>query len=151
MPRNELKKISCDLYEEKSQKYQGREFVSGKAVEPLGCRWGDVVFLSPVHPSLIRAELSKYKETNEKQFFVIPINSLNSEDLAMFWYDNSNESHYDDVSVLREIDLGGLSDITKRHYERSFAQGKHPLLFHGLPHVLYRGKIDVSDLEVINW
>lgn len=53
LPLNRLRELHPDLYEREAAKYSYRPQTVDNPVHPLGCRWGDVVFLSPVHPAPI--------------------------------------------------------------------------------------------------
>ncbi len=53
LPLNQLRDHYPDLYERHFQKYAGRPYGVDIPVYPLECTWGDVVFLSPVHPAPI--------------------------------------------------------------------------------------------------
>ncbi|MGW6198631.1 hypothetical protein ACWF0M_20960 [Kribbella sp. NPDC055110] len=51
LPLNELRAHYPDLYEREFAKYAVHPEIVDYPVYPLGCRWADVVFLSPVHPA----------------------------------------------------------------------------------------------------
>jgi hypothetical protein len=53
LPLNTIRDRYPDLYDRESAKYAERPYVMDHPVHPLGCRWTDVVFFSPVHPELI--------------------------------------------------------------------------------------------------
>ncbi|MFG1621464.1 hypothetical protein [Kribbella sp. NPDC049227] len=53
LPMNVLRDLHPDLYEREARKYAYRPAAMDNPVPPLGCRWADVVFLSPVHPAPI--------------------------------------------------------------------------------------------------
>ncbi|TDD30751.1 hypothetical protein E1218_00085 [Kribbella turkmenica] len=53
LPLDLLREQHPDLYEREAGKYSYRPQTIDNPVHPLGCRWRDVVFLSPVHPAPI--------------------------------------------------------------------------------------------------
>jgi hypothetical protein len=53
LPLNSVRDQYPDLYERECAKYASRPHVMENPVHPLGCRWSDVVFFSPVNPILI--------------------------------------------------------------------------------------------------
>lgn len=57
LPLNQLRDRYPDLYEVHFRKYTDRPHRVRTPVYPLDCTWGDVVFLSPVHPAPIFAAL----------------------------------------------------------------------------------------------
>ncbi|MFB6246368.1 MAG: hypothetical protein ABEI74_02120 [Candidatus Pacearchaeota archaeon] len=42
-----------------------------------------------------------------------------------------------------------VPELTKKYYKKEIEAGRDPLLFMFIPHVFYKGKIDVSNCEVI--
>jgi hypothetical protein len=42
-----------------------------------------------------------------------------------------------------------LPEMTKEYYKDKFGKGERPLLFIGVPHILHKGSIDISDLPII--
>jgi hypothetical protein len=59
LPLNQLRDRYPDLYEVHFRKYADRPHRTRTPVYPLDCTWGDVVFLSPVHPAPIFAALQE--------------------------------------------------------------------------------------------
>jgi hypothetical protein len=57
LPLNQLRERYPDIYERELAKYAARPETLRNQVYPLSCCWGDVVFLSPVHPAPIFAAL----------------------------------------------------------------------------------------------
>lgn len=43
-----------------------------------------------------------------------------------------------------------LSDETRTYYAQELAEGRLPFLFSGVPHVLYKGRIDTKGLEKVS-
>ena len=40
-----------------------------------------------------------------------------------------------------------ILSLTKEYYKEMFMQEKNPLLFHGVPHILFRGSLDISGVK----
>lgn len=59
LPLYQLREQHPDLYEREAAKYAYRPHTMDNPVYPLGCRWSDVVFLSPVHPEPIFTALQE--------------------------------------------------------------------------------------------
>lgn len=53
LPLNLIRDSYPDLYAREAAKYSARPHVMDHPVYPLGCRWTDVLFFSPVHPAPI--------------------------------------------------------------------------------------------------
>src|SRR5687767_12191852 len=58
-PLAELRHRLPETYAAARAKYAGREWLLERPVPPLGCRWQDVVFLSPISPRLIYGALHR--------------------------------------------------------------------------------------------
>ncbi len=39
---------------------------------------------------------------------------------------------------------------TKDYYKEMFSKGSVPLSYHRIPHILYKGALDISDLRVVS-
>ncbi len=44
---------------------------------------------------------------------------------------------------------GQLPEVTREYYKRTIAGGDRPLLFHRVPHILYKGTLDVAEVPVV--
>lgn len=147
-PLSSLKEIFPDLHTEAMAEYEGREHVPETPISTLGVRFKDVLQLSPVHPREIIAALKEAGlEPREMRFFEVDPKLLDSEKAAIYLFNDKEEDvlyNPDDVAK-----YGALPEATKRHYLEAAAQGKRPKLFVSIPHVMYKGSIDISKLPVI--
>ena len=57
LPLNRLAEAHPEIAARHRAKYAGREALLRRPVPPLGCLWGDVLHLSPVHPARVREAL----------------------------------------------------------------------------------------------
>ena len=165
-PLNQLKIHLPDIYTAQARKYVGREVLMQRRVTLLDCLWNDVLHFSPLHPSKIRdALMSKGFEWNIRPWFAIsPINSgfgsenavifLNTppEDPTAFGNFDFPETDFipfssEQLEKLAKMEVPGA---TLEYLEFAQNNDERPVLFNYIPHILYRGAIDVSNVEIVN-
>jgi hypothetical protein len=158
-PLNRLKETHVDVYEKEVDKYTGRENILLQRIPSLNCLWNDVLHLSAVHPSHIKKALIDGGSTKlpDMEFFEIDPHTLNSEDTTVYLYKHSNMANKlkeDNFAQYNPDDIERYSLLpqdTKMYYKEMIVQGKRPLLFHRVPHILFKGSIDVSKIKRISW
>jgi hypothetical protein len=160
-PLNQLKGIYPDLYLELRKRYATREDIASLRIPPLAnCLWNDVLHLSPVHPMRLNAALGAAGHelpSDWRRFFEIDANLLDPAAaviyklLTPFWSGQFNvvaasaligeECLPFDPELLPEF---GNVPLAAREYYASVPAGSSVALFLGVPHVLYRGRIDLK-------
>lgn len=146
-PLNEYKYTDPDLYEANIKKYEWREYLLQTKIELFDCLWNDVVFLSPVHPAEISEEQKTawFPKKRIKKWFKIPVSMLDSDKLGVVYNIRNYTALTDDL-----LDrIAHLPEKTKAYYKECFAVWKRPLILGNAPHVLYKGSIDTTDVEII--
>ena len=165
-PLNQLKTYLPDIYATQAQKYIGREVLMQCRVPLLDCLWNDVLHFSPVHPSKIRDALVSvgFKWNIRPWFAVNPINSgFGSENAVIFLntppedptaFGNFNFSKADflffSLEQLEKLAKMEVPEATLKYLRFAKNNDERPVLFNHVPHVFYRGTIDVSNVEVVN-
>ena len=143
MPLNDLKKIYPEIYKKQVKKYEWRKETLEIKIPPFNCIWNDVIHMNPVHPKKMKKVLKKAGiELEFKKWFKInPI--LLDKNLTIV--------SKDDYVKFRKKDLKRYSKIKKLtiEYYNGIKKGEIFLLFYGIPSVLYKGKLKIADLEVI--
>ncbi|MEL6385224.1 MAG: hypothetical protein AAFQ89_22715 [Cyanobacteria bacterium J06626_18] len=161
-PLNELRKLYPETYQEHIEKYRDREALLSLRIASLDCLWNDVLHFSPVHPSQIR---HAFKDTGhgwpslptkwiEADPFILGLSEQN----AALYFPRQREKGDFTVDALQfkpwfDGALQGLSKLpetTFEYYRRCKANGERPFLFHLIPHVLFCGSVDLSEVEVIS-
>ena len=154
-PLSAMEELLPETYARGSDKYIGREKLMEKRLASLGCRWNDVIHLSPISPALIWDGYMRagglWKRTLE--WFKIPVESL--ADMPVAWYfsppRDQNISHnkseipieYCPLFNWKEYkEIGELPKDTIAYYKQTIDEGRGTLLFVGIPHVLVRGSIE---------
>ena len=157
-PLNQLKDKYPEVYETRKEKYLGREYLLNLKIEPLDCLWNDVLFLSPVHPEKIKDALMEAgrKKEFDYQYYQIDVNTLKKENIAIYSYPrlikNFSLSPEDYIDFSPEIlaEHNNVPEMTKQYFKETYEQDERPLLYAGIPHVLYKGTIDISDVPIVS-
>jgi|SRR3989344_5190906 len=154
-PLNMLKEINPEIYNDHAKKYEGREKLLTAEVPPLGCLWNDVLHFTAVSPEELRMNLVKADlHYDDMQYFKVPVDMIVGENSTAFTYQidqgfASNFKIYEKFDPNRMEVYKTVPPETIEYYKENKSKGTRPLLFHLVPHILYKGTIDTKDLEVI--
>ena len=150
LPLSGIKDKHPDLYEKILLKYKGREHFLEDSVPSFYCDWKDVINFSPVHPSILKEALEKEKgKLPEWEFFEIDPHILNKKDAIVYKFTNIGDKiTKDDFEKYDPNKISQYSEMPQEtidYYKDEIKNGRVPFLFHKIPHVLYKGNIDISD------
>ena len=155
-PLNSLKEANPELYLSKAEKYKDRQNVMAQFIPTLECAWNDVLHFSAINPQeLKRALVEAGMEPREMKFYQIDPSLLDPTQTTMYLYqekagdDKMNPKNFAEYNPDTLAEHSALSQMTKDYYKEKYGKGERPLLFVGVPHILHKGSIDVSDLPVI--
>jgi hypothetical protein len=156
-PLNLFNVHNFNLYEKQASKYKGREHVMGQIIPTLDCKWNDVLHFSPVHPGDIKEALLEAggKYSLELKYYEINPNLLEKKKTTVYLYAEKTKLESMGLENFTEYfpneleKYSVLSQSTKDYYKETIDKGERPLLFVKVPHVLYRGSLDVSSLRTI--
>lgn len=161
-PLNELKSKYPDMYEEQHSKYNGREHVTRQRIPLLDdCLWNDVIFMTTLNPQkLFDARIDAGWDKIEPQlYFKIDSSTLDQDKLAvyLFKFKESNiERLVSDEEFVKynQNDADKYAEIpqaTKDYFkfERENGEPNIKLFYRYIPHILYKGSIDISNAEII--
>lgn len=155
-PLNALKQIYPGVYAEHVKKYEGRMFVMDGKVPVLNCLWNDVLHMSSVNPADIKREMDKVGiDMRGSRFYKIYPDSLEPEKTIVYLYKMFEPNHavaeadFEAYDPSRVGEYSTIPEGTKDYYRDMTKNDKRPLLWHMIPHILYKGSIDVADLEII--
>lgn len=158
-PLNELKNIYPKIYKEESAKYKGREFTMEYRIPGLDCLWNDVLHFTAVSPAdLKRALVEAGHPVNfSESYYQIDPKLLDPEKtivyLYLYTYEDGkakmvpeNFAPYDPS----EIDhYSVIPESTKAYYREMYNQKKLPLMYVRVPHILYKGSLNIKDLNIV--
>ncbi len=155
-PLNTLKTSHPELYISEANKYQNREQVMEKIIPTLECLWNDVLHFSAIDPKDLKEALNEAGfRRKEMKFFQIDPDLLDPEKTTIFLYNNTDIDYEDiaeDFTAYNPNDIASYStirDITKQLWKEKIKAEGRPVLFIGIPHILHKGSLDISELPVI--
>lgn len=161
-PLNVLRTKLPAIYEGQVSKYIGREEVTQQRIPLLdNCLWNDVIFMTSVNPAdLFKARREAgWGDTEPQQYFKIDPATLDPSKLAVFLFSavgpdtrtvikpsEFTEYRYDDLPKYAVV-----PEVTKEYFSQQYCAGEPriKLFFRFIPHILYKGEIDISSAEVI--
>jgi len=162
LPLNVLKFKYPEIYQKESLKYDGREHITQQRIPLLdNSLWNDVIFMTAVHPQKIFEARSDagWGKIRPQRYFKIDPSKLDQERLAVYLFkprssnnksgfeiDNFAKYSYADVSEYAVVPQS-TKDYFK--YEHESGQNRIRLFYRYIPHILYKGEIDISDVEII--
>ena len=150
-PLNQLKTVEPEIYEKHIAKYAGREHITEMRILPLDCLWNDVLHFSAVHPNIVREALIEAGTPLQWRidYFEIDPHLLDPKHTTVYLFRDrekgaaltpENFVPYDPDNLEK---YAIIPEETKAYYKETLSQGKNPLTFRGIPHILYKGTIDV--------
>jgi hypothetical protein len=157
-PLSILKNNSVKAYKENLKRYSGRENVLEKLIPSLNCKWNDVIHLVAVHPAKITKALKEAGYDVQKlNWYKIPAKILNPKNSTIYLYKYKKDlsqvtalDQFTNISIKRLSKYSKVPKKTIQYYKKEIKEGRRPLRFHFIPHVLYKGEIDISNCEIIN-
>ncbi len=154
-PLNELKTIFPEIYTKDASRYKGRDGVMQIVIPILNCLWNDVLHFTAVHPSVVKSALKSagMKKSYDLQYYEIDPELLDPKNTAVFLYTskllsgNKLEVVSYDPTKIEKYSL--LPQITMDYYKERYEMGGEPLVYYRVPHILYKGKLNVKDVRII--
>ncbi len=156
-PLNVLKEKYPEIYEAQVSKYIGREHITEQRIPTLGCLWNDVLHFSAVNPQEIKEALIEAGRDPDfsREYYKIDPKLLEPKNTTVYLYthkDVSNTMTEENFTSFNPEDVARFSSMpqaTKDYYKEMIGKGGRPLLHHLIPHILFKGTLDVSVLPVI--
>jgi hypothetical protein len=154
MPLTTLKEKDEALYNQHIQKYANRKETMEIRIEPLQCLWNDVVFLSPIHPSDLAQTFEQLgTRLIKRRFYQIDLSLLDLKRATLWKYEDGTKDMKDFIECTAE-NIALCATIPERaveYYKRMLAAGKRKsmLMYAHVPHILYKGTIDISSVPIV--
>lgn len=156
-PLNELEQLAPEIHAARAKKYRGREGLRERRIPFLDCLWNDVLFFSPVHPRHIRdGFIAAGKTWPGLEWFAADTVALNftPENTVLFRPSMTREkgdfridkSDFQPFQPEMLPSLRGMRPETLAYYKEA-AAGDPIFAWHGLPHILHRGRIAFKNLR----
>lgn len=155
-PLSQIKGVYPEEYKKLMGKYEGRDRLLAMRIPQFNCTWADVLHMAAVHPNNMVKALAKAGISKSFRYYEIDPEMLDEENLLIFTNPKRDgERIYDllDEYFIKfnanELDKWTyIPDETIQHYRDRTAEGKHILIFFMIPHVLYKGNIDIKGLTL---
>jgi len=158
-PLNQLKHIAPAAYQRQVAKYQGREHVMARIIPYLNCLWNDVLQFSAIHPAALRDALTEagLQWTPQTWITLDPQQAGFNGDNAVIWHYPprlpEGQGFYEDDCIRFDSStltaLNTVSDATRSYYQLCRQRRENPLLFVHVPHVFFRGTLDIRSHTTI--
>ncbi len=159
VPLNAMRDTNPALYAAMAKKYEGREHIMHKPVVSLeGTTWTDVIHMAAVDPKELKQALLEAgvdpKQLEKMQFYQIDPELLDPKQTTIFLkeYDSEKEDFKEsfvDYDPKRLAEHAHISDATKQYYKDKIKANEKPLYFLGVPHILHKGTIQISDCPIV--
>jgi hypothetical protein len=154
VPLNAMFAKRPDLHAKYLEKYKGREEILERKIPLLDCLWNDVVQLLPLHPRQLfelQQQLGLIAEVPRYRYFAIDAMTLDPEQAVVYFKTAPGEENVT-VKWLTDVDLESLQNIppaTQGYYKSLVGTGEPVFNYQFVPHIVYKGSIDVSDASVV--
>jgi len=157
-PLNVLKEKHPTIYEQQVNKYVGREHIKEQRIPMLDCLWNDVLHFSAVNPKEIKRALIKAgRDPNfTRDYYQIDSKLIDPKNATVYLYahaDNKDKMSKENFASYSSDEVAKFSAIpqaTKDYYKEMIGKGERPLLYHKIPHILYKGLLDIKNLPVVS-
>lgn len=154
MPLNQMHDSMSQVRASHLAKYKGREEIIERKTPLLNCLWNDVLQFLPLHPQKVfelQQQLRLIPEIPPYNFFEIDITNLDPKKTTIFFKTAPGEENTV-VKWLKDVDITSLQEIPKatlEYYKTLIGTGVLPFNYQFIPHVLYKGSIDIADTKTI--
>lgn len=154
IPLNKMLEVDAELREKYLEKYKGREEILERKIPLLDCLWNDVVQLLPLHPRKLfelQKELGLINEIPDYKYFEIDRATLDPQQTVVYFKTAQGEEHVT-IKWLSDVNLDDLQDIppaTAGYYKSMIGTGEPVFNYQFVPHIVYKGTVDVSSVKTI--
>lgn len=155
IPLNKMLEVDPDLRAKYLEKYKGREEILERKIPLLDCLWNDVVQLLPLHPRQLfelQKELGLITEIPDYKYYQIDTSTLDPSQTVVYFKTAPGEENVT-VKWLNDVQLEELQAIpeaTRKYYESMVGTGEPVFNYQFVPHIIYKGTVNVSSAQVIN-
>jgi hypothetical protein len=156
-PLNQLRGRMPEMYAEHVAKYAGREAVMEQHIPVLDCLWNDVLHFTAVDPEIICQALREAGRVDSIHWKLYRVDPSRLDPSVAVVYRCAHKKREDALApenfapfaaeTLEEY--AQLPEATRVYYHRMIEKGERPLLFHRVPHILYKGTLDMAEIPVV--
>jgi len=157
-PLNILKERHPIVYEEQVSKYLGREHIKEQRIPILDCLWNDVLHFSAVNPKEIKQALVESGRSIDftMEYYQVDPELLEPKNTIVYLYAHTNNKdkmsteNFVPYNVDEVAKFSSMPQATKNYYKEMINKGERPLLYHKIPHILYKGELDTINLPTVS-
>lgn len=157
-PLNALKEKHPDIYEQQVSKYVGREHITKQRIPILDCLWNDVLHFSAVNPKEVKQALAEAGRNPDfkMSYYQVDPKLIEPKNAIVYLYthtdnkDKMNEENFASYNPDEVAKFSSMPQATKDYYKEMIDKGERPLLYHRIPHIPYKGTLDITDLPIIS-
>ena len=152
-PMNTLRDTYPDIYEECRRSYSGREFLMEEIIAPLNCLWNDVIFMAAVTPSSLftAMENAGLPRPRDIQAACIDSEMLDPSRMTVVSEMDINKPQiYERFEPNKEKQYAEVPARTIDYWQKAYARGQRVLYWMHIPHILYCGSIDITDVPRVS-
>ena len=157
-PLNVLKQKHPDIYEQQVSKYAGREQLLKHRIPILDCLWNDVLHFSAVNPKEIKQALIEAGGNPDiiMRYYQVDPKLIPPKNAIVYLYahtdieDKLNETNFVSYNPDEAAKYSSMPQATKDYYREMIDNGGRPLLYHRIPHILYKGTLEITDVTIVS-
>lgn len=150
IPLNQMLAVDPELRNKYLEKYKGREEILKYKIPLLECSWNDVIQFLPLHPKKVfdcQLKLDLITELPDYEYFKINLDTLDPKKTVVYFKTAPGEENVT-IKWLKDVDLNELQEVplaTKKYYESLVGKGQPIFNYQFVPHILYKGGVNVSN------
>ncbi|HUP26402.1 MAG TPA: hypothetical protein VM124_02005 [Candidatus Limnocylindrales bacterium] len=154
IPLNRMDATMAETRDKNLEKYEGREEILERKIPLLDCLWNDVIQFLPLHPQKVfelQQELGLIDNVSPYKFFEINLRNLDPHQTVVFFKTAPGEENTY-IKWLKDVDFESLQiipDATLAYYKSLIGTGELPFNYQFIPHIIYKGTLDISGSNVI--
>ncbi len=154
IPLSQMHASLTAIRDKNLEKYAGRNELLERRIPLLNCLWNDAVHFLPLHPQKVfelQQELGLIPDIPPYKFYEIDPGHLDPQKAVVFFKTAPGEENVK-IKWLSEVDLASLQEIpeaTLAYYKTLAGTGELPFNYQFIPHIVYRGTVDISGTSVI--
>ena len=135
-------------------KYKDRKELQTKEIPLLKANWSEVLFLSCLNPTLIFIALELLgllDLRNIPEILAFPIQTLKKQPSCLYQEDEQGKETFKAFKLNDYKEVTAPPNATLQYFLQCVKTGEKPLLFFGVPHVLLKGSLPISEAKTIQY
>ena len=146
-PLRKLRLRHQDLWEKHMSKYEDRQRPEETTVSLLDCAFDEVINLTPVHPQKTRNALRRAGiPWSVLTYYEIPVSMFNPDNAVMMYWARGNLV-FEQFGLVPIDRYSEIPFETIDYYKKCSPEA--PFLQQFVPHVLYRGQLNITGLRIV--